>query len=173
MQRGAGARGVAAIIGWIVLAVSVATVSTLAVNALGADLAGSNRSEPLSDAEVNARLAAGGANVVPQPIATHNGNSSTVPSGTASPGTGPPLAVGGKDVRVAQSVGGTVLFRCTDSALTVASWTPAQGYSVNEPPASGPTDRARVRFESSTKRVDVDIRCVGDVPSVDVRASDR
>jgi hypothetical protein len=166
VEQRARTRGLAAVAGWAVLAAGVAAVSSFAVNALDNDLAGPRRPAPLTVAEVNSRLESSGYNAHPEPASTP-GNT-TGPSSTATPPVG-----GDNNARVASSVGGTVFFRCSGATVTVVSWLAALGYSVAEQPDSAPTDQARIRFESSDKRVVIDIRCSAGIPAVDVQTDNR
>ena len=172
MPVGATTRALAGLAGWVVLAAAVAAVSTFAVNALGNELGDSGTQRPLSVAEVNARLIDSSSTAAtPRPAASSNGGDSAAPSATASPTPGLPVTT--SDVRVSTTVGGTLVYRCAADSVLVMSVTPAQGYSVADPPASVPTEHARVRFESATRRVDIDVRCDSGVAAVDVKTGNR
>jgi hypothetical protein len=72
---------------------------------------------------------------------------------------------------VITSAGGTVVARCAaDDLVELLSWSPAQGFSVDNA-EHGPAREVEVEFESEDDDVEVKIRCVDGVP-VDVDDDD-
>ncbi|WP_405393954.1 hypothetical protein [Microbispora hainanensis] len=78
------------------------------------------------------------------------------PSGARTPGVAP-----GR--RLVSTDAGSVIARCDGELVRLQSWTPAQGFEVDDVDP-GPDDRARVRFESDEARLEVEVRCSGGVP---------
>ncbi|KAA9377556.1 hypothetical protein F5972_18150 [Microbispora cellulosiformans] len=59
---------------------------------------------------------------------------------------------------------GSVIARCDGRLARLQSWTPAQGFRVDDVDP-GPDDRARVRFESDEGKLEIEVRCAGGVPT--------
>ncbi|MEU8198183.1 hypothetical protein AB0C10_30835 [Microbispora amethystogenes] len=59
---------------------------------------------------------------------------------------------------------GSVIARCDGGLARLQSWTPAQGFRVDDVDP-GPDDRARVRFESDEGKLEIEVRCPGGVPT--------
>jgi hypothetical protein len=78
---------------------------------------------------------------------------------------------------VLSSVGGSVVARCSarsESATAyLVSWSPAQGYSVDEV-KRGPAAEVEITFRSQSKQVNVSIQCSssGPVEHVEIEAAD-
>jgi hypothetical protein len=99
----------------------------------------------LSQAEVRAALATASAPALHAPAA------SSAP------------AYGGKVIRTA---GGTVIASCVGGMVTLRSWSPAQGYSVDDADP-GPRQEAKVEFDADADEgedVEVRIACSGGEP---------
>jgi hypothetical protein len=124
-----------AVVGWLVTAL-VATAAGIAVlSLLGGSLTGAS-DHALAPEEVRAELA------------------------TASPR--PPLPSASADLsaptKVFSTPGGTVIALCRDGLIRLRSWSPAQGYSVDDV-EPGPARRAEVEFESDQSELKVEVRC--------------
>ncbi|GLW23178.1 hypothetical protein [Microbispora triticiradicis] len=59
---------------------------------------------------------------------------------------------------------GSVIARCDGGLARLQSWTPAQGFRVDDVDP-GPDHRARVRFQSDEGRLEIEVRCPGGVPA--------
>jgi hypothetical protein len=68
--------------------------------------------------------------------------------------------------RVVASPGGTVVARCDGATAVLVTWAPAQGYRVKRADQQPGDDHARVTFEGSGGRVEVDVRCAAGQLSV-------
>lgn len=77
--------------------------------------------------------------------------------------------------RALTSSGGSAIARCTGGTAYLVSWSPAQGYEVDEY-ERGPDDRARVKFESESddRKVRITVTCRNGVPvrSVETEVDD-
>ncbi len=80
------------------------------------------------------------------------------------PETPPPSATAEPEGELIRTPGGTVIASCSGGLVTLRSWSPAQGYSVDgvEP---GPAREAEVEFEAG-EREDVELKlgCSADRP---------
>ncbi|GIH98609.1 hypothetical protein Pta02_06180 [Planobispora takensis] len=63
--------------------------------------------------------------------------------------------------RVIRTAGGSVIARCSGGLVTLRSWSPAQGFQVDDV-ERGPAVRARVEFEADETDVKIEVRCSGD-----------
>ncbi|MEV1239809.1 hypothetical protein ACIBO2_39620 [Nonomuraea sp. NPDC050022] len=83
------------------------------------------------------------------------------------PGTAAPKASAGpRGDKVLRTAGGTVIASCAGGRVTLRSWSPAQGYSVDDVDP-GPRQEARVEFDADEDEgtdVEVRIGCSGDQP---------
>jgi hypothetical protein len=175
--------------------VAAALLGTAALNTLGAGILGpSNRA--LDQSEVRARLAAAPAPsvVAPSPSSAAAGTPpATAPPASTPSGTGgavtatpapppqttaapppPPVQVPQPQPRteVLATAGGTVVAECVGDQVTLRSWSPAQGYRVDDVDR-GPATRARVKFKAGKgNEVRTDITCVGGVPTAATRDHD-
>ncbi|GGK21879.1 hypothetical protein GCM10010124_12960 [Pilimelia terevasa] len=77
---------------------------------------------------------------------------------------GPPREAVGRPA-VVRARGGTVTGACAGGRAVLVSWTPAQGYAVDEVER----DEAKVRFEGPGGRSEVRLRCVGGVIRPELR----
>lgn len=156
---------------WLVAAAAATTVGLVAVGAIGTDIFGANTQQPLSQSEVDRRLAT-------PPPGTTTRPPTTTPSATPPPDTRPT----GKTTAV-PSAGGTVLARCVAGGVQVLGATPAQGYQVDHE-EDDVDDHPHVRFRSSESEgdddnsgkgggdddeVEVRLRCVGGVLRSEIR----
>jgi hypothetical protein len=129
-----------AVAGWLVTAL-VATVAGIAVlSLLGGSLTGAS-DHALAPEEVRAELATAS----PRP---------PLPSSSASADLSAPT-------KVFSTRGGTVIALCQDGLIHLRSWSPAQGYSVDDV-EPGPAHKAEVEFESDQSELKVEVRCGSD-----------
>jgi hypothetical protein len=92
-------------------------------------------------------------------------------SADGSAGMGTPSAVaksasstsGQGAERVLSSPGGTVVARCSGAGSYLVSWSPAQGYKVDDV-RRGPLPETKVVFQTLTVAVDLRVTCVSGVP---------
>ncbi|MFG1702387.1 hypothetical protein ACFLIM_04260 [Nonomuraea sp. M3C6] len=130
------------VLAWAVTAVAATGAAVAVLGLLGTGLTGSS-SHVLSPAEVRAALTT----ATPRTVAA--------PTGT------PAQASQGKLIR---SAGGTVIASCDGDQVTLRSWSPAQGYSVDGVEA-GPAREAKVEFEPDEgEEVELKIICSGGQP---------
>ncbi|MFC4535647.1 hypothetical protein [Sphaerisporangium dianthi] len=134
-----------AVLGWIVVAGLTTVISTWAISLLGQGLS-ERVVSPVSRADVARALAT--ATAAPRPAAT--------PGGT-------PAARG----RAFTADGGSIVAACDGGRAVLLSWSPAQGYAVDDVNA-GPAAAASLEFESDTRTVKVSVACQGDVPKTTV-----
>lgn len=149
-----------AVAGWL-LAAALATGTGVAVlGLLGRPLTG--QAERLMTAEeirlALAQTTPSDAPGAPSPAAVPSGQASAGPSGVRTPGAAP---AAGR--RLVSTDAGSVIARCDGGLVRLQSWTPAQGFEVDDVDP-GPDDRARVKFESDEDRLEVEVRCSGGVP---------
>jgi hypothetical protein len=106
------------------------------------------------------------------------------PSGARSPDAGTPAPPAAQPVpdpppppppppparvrRTVDAPGGSTVAACQAGDAYLVSWTPAPGFGVNDV-RRGPTDIARVRFESGDTRVTVEVWCAGGVPQAEIK----
>jgi hypothetical protein len=90
-----------------------------------------------------------------QPAAPPVDAPTPTPESTPAPARSPaPRAVS----RVITTPGGSVVASCTDGLVTLRSWTPAQGYQVDDVERE-PGRRVKVEFERGEAEVKVEIAC--------------
>lgn len=182
------ARTVGVTVGWVAAAVVAIGVGTAAVDALGNGIV-DDTPDPLTTSEVAAALAD------QTPSAPASTPASPTPSSPAPPSTSvappppatepppepppeepppeeppagePPADEPPGEQLVTSTAGGTVVSECADGLVTLVSYSPAQGFAVDQADP-GPTDHASVRFEGGEVRVDVDVRCNGNTPVAEV-----
>jgi hypothetical protein len=90
------------------------------------------------------------------------------PSPSSSRSTSPPPAT---VTRVLTSSGGSVVVRCTGATVYLVSWSPAQGYRVNDV-HRGPGEEAEIDFESDRSSVSVGYHCTSSGPVQQVEGGD-
>ncbi|TMS00097.1 septum formation initiator [Nonomuraea basaltis] len=130
------------VLAWAATAVAATGASVAVLGLLGTGLTGTS-AHVLSQEEVRAALTT----VTPRTAATQAGT--------------PTWTQQGKLIR---SAGGTVIAACVGDQVTLRSWSPAQGYSVDgvEP---GPGRTATVEFEPGEgEDVELTITCEGGQP---------
>lgn len=69
--------------------------------------------------------------------------------------------------RALNTPGGTVVARCAGTRVTLLSWSPAQGYAVDDVDP-GPAKQATVTFERSRSEVQAKVTCVEGRPFIRV-----
>lgn len=176
--------------GWLAAAV-VATVTGIAVVTLIARLLiGPPADDPLSQDDVTGALATS----PPPPVAGVAVEETPSPSpSSASPSPSakkpePEPSRRGKDpepepepsdspspdktapkprTRALNTPGGTVVARCAGTRVTLLSWSPAQGYAV-EDVDPGPAKQATVTFERRSNEVQAKVTCVEGRPFIRV-----
>ncbi|MEV4300465.1 hypothetical protein [Microbispora rosea] len=140
--------------GWL-LAAALATATGVAVlGLLGRPLTGAAE-RPMTAEEVRLALAR---DTTRDTVRDTAGPAPVGSSGGRTPGAAP--ATGR---RLVSTSAGTVIARCDGGLVRLQSWTPAQGFEVDDVDP-GPDDRARVKFESDEDRLEVEVRCSGGVP---------
>jgi hypothetical protein len=82
----------------------------------------------------------------------------------ASQSTGAPATPGTGGGTVLTSSGGSVLASCVSSGAYLISWSPQQGYQVDDV-VRGPAATARVVFLAGPSGVRVDVTCAGSLPT--------
>ncbi len=149
-------RLVLAVAGWL-LAAAVATGTGVAVlGLLGRPLTGPAE-RPMTAEEIRLALARDTPGP-PSPASTPTGAAPVDASGGETPGAAP--STGG---RLVSTGAGSLIARCDGGLVRLQSWTPAQGFEVDDVDP-GPDDRARVKFESDEGRIEIEVRCAGGVP---------
>lgn len=170
--------------GWLGAAAVATGVALAAVSSIGAGIFG-NSAGPLEQQQVADALAAlpteepvrTPANTptsTPTPSATPDATSTpgnpsdNTPNNTPNNGSTEPTA----EPEVITSPGGTVVARCTaNGRVEVLSWSPAQGYRVDDGD-HGPAREVEVEFESGEQDVEVKVRCAGGVPDAAIESDD-
>ncbi|GGO25079.1 hypothetical protein GCM10010116_50340 [Microbispora rosea subsp. aerata] len=152
-------RFVLAVAGWL-LAAALATGAGVAVlGLLGRPLTGPAE-RPMTAEEVRVALARDTAAPLPP-----GPTSTAVP--TRSPGDAtPPVVPSAAPVtgrKLISTGAGSVIAWCDGGLARLQSWTPGQGYETDDV-EPGPDEHARVRFESDESKVEIEVRCSGDVP---------
>ncbi len=161
-----GRRTFLAAAGWLATAVLATLIGVAAIQLVGESLTGTPGGVR-SQQEV-ARALAEPPPVVPSanPSAAPPNPSGTPtnPSGTPSsaPGTASPsVEVGSR--RSFTSPGGSVVAECVPGGVYLVSWTPRQGYRVDDYDR-GPDDDAEVTFVGPSGEHELSLRCQGGLP---------
>jgi hypothetical protein len=130
------------VLAWLITAIAATGAAMGVLALLGTGVTG-NSSRVLTPAEVHAAL------------------STTTPRTATTPPLTSPAPAPGKLMRTA---GGTVIASCTGDQVTLRSWTPALGYSVDEV-EPGPAREAKVEFEPDEgEDIELRITCSAGVP---------
>ncbi|GIH92078.1 hypothetical protein ACFFMN_33295 [Planobispora siamensis] len=167
--------------GWLATGVLATGAGAAMITVLGEPLTASAH-RPLSSAEIEEALArttpvaaappvtrapastdAPASTGAPTPGATPAGTPDPMPTGTStpSPATSSPAAKPAGRSGVIRTAGGSVIARCSDGLVTLRSWSPAQGFQVDDV-ERGPAVRARVEFEADETDVKIEVRCSAD-----------
>lgn len=171
-ERSPRHRTFVAVAGWLGAAALATGVTLAAVSSIGTGIFGSSAG-PLDRAEIDRALAAQSTPTAPNP--TESPESS--PTGTAEPSPTPaPTPDAGTTTPAAEPTvitteGGTAVARCVEGLVELLSWSPAQGYRVDNADR-GPDQTVEVEFESSDHEVEVEIHCEDGVPTSSVKADD-
>ncbi|TDD67872.1 hypothetical protein E1262_17855 [Jiangella aurantiaca] len=147
---------------WLAAATGATAVGMAAVGMIGSDILGSSQ-EPLTQAEVERRLASPTGSPSGSPSATGTPS----PSATPSPDpTTPPAA----RPRVVDANGaGTITAQCNpDGTVLVLAVTPAQGYDADADDEEA-DDHPQIKFENDAVEVEVRLRCIDGVVSDEIR----
>jgi hypothetical protein len=181
----------------VVTAVAAAVAGTAALNTLGAGILGPS-THALTRSEVRDRLAGStvpsvaapstSAPASPPPLSTpaETGAPATDPPAAQTAQAGGPVATAGPGggaapppppvqplprTEVLATAGGTIVAECAGDRVTLRSWSPAQGYEVDDVDR-GPAARARVKFKGDRGEVRVEVKCVGGAPKAATRVHD-
>lgn len=157
---------------WLAAAAAATAVGMAAVGMIGSDIFGSSQ-EPLTQAEVEQRLAAPttGPSADPSPGPSGSTDQSPDPSATETPTPSPPTSPSPEPTtpaatrpRVIDALGaGTVTAQCNaDGTVDVLLVTPEQGYEVDSDDDDA-DDHPQIKFENDAVEVEVRLRCVDGV----------
>jgi serine/threonine-protein kinase len=179
------------IVAWLLGAATATAGCLLAVSLLGQGIGG-NSSEQLTQDAVNRALASEVAENNSQAPQSAESSESPSPSKTAHPSSKPtraatpatseqstpssPPAASPTSTAGTASPGGTVLTSkggevvatCQPAGAYLLSWSPSQGYEVDNV-SRGPAASARVSFESMTTGVTMVVTCSAGVPTATSR----
>jgi hypothetical protein len=145
-------RVVTVVLAWSAALVAATTVGITAVNAIGSGIVGAGQ-RPLSQSEVDARLAAS--------------TPTTRPTTTTSPSPASSSPPANSDTRAIPSQGGTVIARCVPGGVEIVSTTPAQGYQASSDHEV--EDHPKVEFTAGPTKVEVRLRCVDGVVQPEIK----
>jgi len=167
--------------GWLLTAVIATGAGIAVINLLGRPLAGGagdvisarQAAEALATATVSpASPPPSPAPSAPTPSAptpspstaspTPDDTGSATPEATETPRPETTSAAPAKS-KVITTRGGSVVARCVGREVTLRSWSPAQGYEIDDVDA-GPDDDAKVKFERDDDEVEIEIRCAASGP---------
>lgn len=152
------------IAGWLATAL-VATVAGVAlIGRLGESLSGPS-GNVLSAGQVRQALAT--ITTAPPTFATPPATPPTPPpspDATVTPGPS-------SRTKLITTRGGVVVASCDGDQVTLRSWSPAQGYEVDDVDP-GPDDDAEVIFESGDSETEIEIHCTPAGPDPTIRSSD-
>ncbi|WP_283136588.1 hypothetical protein [Rhizohabitans arisaemae] len=137
-------RSLLAVLAWVAVAVLVTVISTWAISLLGAGLS-QHVVSPMSPEQVKAALAGATPGGATPPRATPAPPSSGRPDTAAS-------------VKAFTTPGGSVVAACRGGEATLRSWSPAQGFGIDDV-KQGPDAKASIEFESEDVQVTLEITC--------------
>jgi hypothetical protein len=141
---------------WVLVAGATAAVGVAALDIAGAGILGP-ASQPLSQQDVARRLAAMTSTPSSAPPTP-----SAPPSSATSPSPTP---------RGLSTPEGSVVAQCDNGQVYLVSWSPAQGYRVDDY-ARGPAASASIKFKNDTSEVVAIFTCVAGEPHVESAADD-
>lgn len=155
---GSPPRWLASVGGWLLATAAATAIGILAVTAIGSGIAGTG-TRPLSAEQVERQLT-----TQPEPSDVPTSPVSARPTRTppTAPSSVPTPSVSAE--KVIGSAGGSVVARCVDDRAELLSWSPAQGYQVDDL-RRGPATTAGIQFESDDLEVNVLITCAAGVPT--------
>ena len=161
------ARFLAGVGAWLLGAGAATGGSLLAVSVLGQGLAPAP-SQQLTETAVNRALASEAAEATqsasPRPPVSTSATPLVPRAKKTSPAPSAPAPAPQSTAAVLTSIGGTVVAGCQGAGAYLVSWSPAQGYEVDQV-VRGPATTAQVTFTGSRKLVTMDISCSGGAPS--------
>ncbi len=167
--------GVVAVAGWVAVALLATGVTLAAVTLVGSGIFGDS-TRARSQAEVAQALASLTTTTPSAADAANSAESSappTSPPSTTDPSASPVAPETSVSTaippvrRLITSAGGNVLAQCTGRDVVVVSWTPAQGYRVDDVDLEARRD-VEVRFEGEDTEVRVKIRCADGRPVAEI-----
>jgi hypothetical protein len=141
-------RSLLAVAGWLAAAAVATLIGVGAIRLVGDSITGTPGGV-LSQAEVGRALASPTATATAGPAPSTPG-----PTAVTSPGTRKSFS----------TRGGSVVAECAAGLVTLAAYSPAQGYQVTDAD-HGPDDDAEVKFRGPAGEVELHIRCVDGVPT--------
>ena len=147
-----------AVAGWLAVALVATGVTLAAVTLIGSGIFGDS-TRTRSQAEVAQALAA----LTPSQRPRTETGTVTAPADPATSASSAPEAMR----RLITSSGGNVLAECAGREVVVISWTPAQGYRVDDVDVEARGD-VEVRFEGEDTDVKVKIRCADGRPVAEI-----
>lgn len=143
------------VLAWVATALAATAAAVAVLGLLGGSSLTGSEGRVLDSDEVRAALASASMS------ATAPG--STAPSVSAVPSSAVPTPVVPEFV-VLTTAGGTVVASCSGGQVTLRSWSPAQGYSIDEADP-GPAATAKVEFEPEEgEELEARVGCSGDRP---------
>ncbi|WP_067176808.1 hypothetical protein [Microtetraspora niveoalba] len=147
-------RSLIGILGWLIAAAVATVTSTWAISLLGEGLT-QRVVSPMSQADVDRALATATATATASPTPTATG---------PAPTPGPSATVtGGGGTRAFTIPGGSFVASCEGKTASLLSWSPGQGYAVDDV-ERGPDHEVSLEFESEADKVTVKVSCSGGQP---------
>jgi hypothetical protein len=151
-------RTAAGVVAWVLGTGCAVAVGALALSLIGSGLG--ERSRPPLAAQVIPASSASSAATAPPSARSSPRPSGSAAQGSASPSASPIQRDFAFDV-------GWVTAACDGDMAYLVSWSPAQGYRVDEV-RRGPAAYVRVEFESFTVEAAVWVRCVDGIPRASI-----
>lgn len=145
--------------GWLAAAAAAALVGLLALTLLSGGITDEHNDPMSQQAAARALTRAGSGSSASLP---GSGPSPSPASRPASPSPSPDKP--GAVTRALSTPGGTVVARCDGPSVQLLSWTPRQGFEVEENPVRGAGLTAYLKFESDELDVPVTVDCMDGVP---------
>ncbi|WP_203992387.1 septum formation initiator [Micromonospora lutea] len=163
-----GRRTFLVVAGWLATAVVATLIGLAAIRLVGESLTGTPggvRSQEeiaraLAEPVPSGTTVAGGAPTDASTPGTDPSATPASPVSPAGPSTAPP------DRRSFSTVGGSAVAECRPGGVYLVSWSPRQGYRVDDVDR-GPDDDADVTFVGPSGEYELSVRCVGGVPILD------
>jgi hypothetical protein len=152
-----------ALVGWAAAVVVAVAVAMATLSAVGDGILGPG-SRPVSQHDVSVALRQASASPGSAGSPGQAG-SPTAGGPAASPDPAmSPSAPGAGSEKVLTTQGGSIVARCTGAEVTLTSWSPASGYRTDgvEP---GPSPAVSVKFKAGRTEIQVEVTCVGGVPT--------
>ncbi|MFG1943588.1 hypothetical protein [Nonomuraea sp. NPDC048826] len=152
------------VLAWVLTAVAATVAAVAVLGLLGGGLTGAS-GRVMTQEEARAALTT--ATAVPRsPSAGPSAGPTASPSAGPTGSPSPTVTQASPVSEVIRTAGGTVIATCAGDQVTLRSWSPAQGYSVDgvDP---GPDHEAGVEFEADAdgaEDVEIKVRCVSGRP---------